>query len=65
MKQRIIPFLEDMNMEHSNFNFLTESFLFNDKELEGFSKKYTDEQLSAELNRYCNRFVINKLYSKQ
>ena len=52
-------------MEHSNFNFLTESFLFNDKELEGFSKKYTDEQLSAELNRYCNRFVINKLYSKQ
>ena len=47
-------------MSHINFDFLTESFLFNEKELENVFNKYSDEQIRMELNKY-REYILSKM----
>ena len=46
-------------MAHVNYDFLTESFLFNDKDIEDAFKDYSDQQLRNELDRYRDYIISN------
>lgn len=46
-------------MAHINYNFLTESFLFNDTGIEDGFKDYSDKQIKSELDKYRNYILSN------
>ena len=46
-------------MAHINYNFLTESFLFNDTGIQDGFKDYSDKQIKSELDKYRNYILSN------
>lgn len=46
-------------MAHIIYNFLTESFLFNDTGIEDGFKDYSDKQIKSELDKYRNYILSN------
>lgn len=46
-------------MAHINYNFLSESFLFNDTGIQDGFKEYSDKQIRSELDKYRNYILSN------
>ncbi len=46
-------------MSHINYDFLTESFLFNDKNIQNGFKDYSDNQIRSELSKYREYILSN------
>ena len=46
-------------MAHINYDFLSESFLFNYTGIEDGFKEYSDKQIRSELDKYRNYILSN------